>query len=84
MMTKATNISSGTGARYFQVYYSATFTADNVLILPLLTGFYITSSNYYSVLVTGTMVSRYNYLVNVTTSDDSVVHRVDFYLLFCN
>lgn len=33
--------------------------------------------------VTATLISRYNYKVKVETTSDSLIHRVDFYVLIC-
>ena len=49
----------------------------------MLTGFYITSSNFYMVNVTGSLVSSLNYEIKVSTTSDSIVHRVDLYVLIC-
>ena len=47
----------------------------------MLTGFYITCSTYYDILLTGTSNNVNNYEVNISVTSDTVVHRVDFYVL---
>ena len=52
------------------------------MILPLLTGFSLTSSTYTQILLSAQVVSNFNYLIKVDTQSDCIINRINLYVVF--